>query len=135
VIALAAALTFARRVPKMLSPKGWAVVAVLVLFLGFGAYCSHRAAQGERDRQAAERDETERKASTARETASTERAIDTATITAREKEWNHDAEQTPDSPPDDRTLRRRCRQLWDSGQRDVAACRGLARPAQAGSAG
>lgn len=49
-----AALAFIRRIPSMLSPRGWLAVAVLAAFLLFGAYCAHRAAEGERDRQAAE---------------------------------------------------------------------------------
>ena len=47
-----AALAFVRRIPSLLSPKGWIAVAVLAAFLLFGAYCAHRAVQGERDRQA-----------------------------------------------------------------------------------
>jgi len=120
-----AALIFLRRVPKMLSPNGWIAVGVLILFLGFGAYCAQKAAQGERDRQATEQAETEKKASAARETASTERLNDTLTTIGRQKERDDAAEALPDSRPDDRELRRRCRQLRDAG-RSVPACAGLA---------
>lgn len=122
MIAALTILSFARRVPKMLSPKGWAVVALLAAVLCFGAYCAHRAAQGEQDRQAAEQAETERKASAARETASTERLNDTLTIQGRQKERDHAAQALPDGAPDARELQRRCRQLRDAG-RVPAACR------------
>ena len=49
-----AALAFVRRITGMLSLKGWLAVALLTAFLLFGAYCAHRAAEGERERQAAE---------------------------------------------------------------------------------
>ena len=45
-----AALAFVRSIPSMLSPKGWLAVALLAAFLLFGAYCAHKAAEGERDR-------------------------------------------------------------------------------------
>lgn len=65
--------------------------------------------------------EVEAKAAPARETAATERLDDTLTINERQKERDHAAEAIPDSRPDDRELRRRCRQLRDSG-RTPAAC-------------
>lgn len=114
----------ARRIPRLLSPKGWLLVGVLAAFLAFGGYCAHRAAQGERDRQAASGAKTERKASTARETASTERLNDTLTIQGRQKERDDAAQALPDSRPDDRELRRRCRQLRDAGRR-LPACAGF----------
>lgn len=116
------ALAFLRRVPSMLSPRRWLAVAVLAAFLLFGAYCAQKAAQDERARQAAAQAEIERKASAARETASTERLNDTLTIQGRQKERDDAAEALPDSRPDDRELRRRCRQLRDAG-RDLPACR------------
>lgn len=115
-----AALAFARRIPAMLSPKGWIAVALLAAFLLFGAYCAHRAAEGERDRQAAETRRTEEKASSARETAADERLNDTLTIQDRQKERDHAAEALPDSVPDDRELQRRCRQLRDEGIQPAA---------------
>lgn len=127
------ALLFLRRVPGMLSPKGWLAVGVLILFLGFGAYCAQRAAQGERDKQAAAAAQIERKASAARETASTERLNDTLTIQGRQKERDHAAEALPDSAPDDRELRRRCRQLRDAG-RSLPVCAGLGGTDEAGPA-
>lgn len=120
-----AALAFARRIPSMLSPKGWIAAAVLAAFLLFGAYCAHRAAEGERDRLAAETQRTAEKASSGRETAADEDLADTLTIQQRLQERDHAAEALPDSRPDDRELRRRCRQLRDAGRGDVPACRGL----------
>ena len=116
-----AALAFVRRIPSMLSPKGWLAVAVLAAFLLFGAYCAHRAAEGERDRQAAEAHKIEVKASGARETAADERLNDTLTIQDRQKERDDAAEALPDSVPDARELQRRCRQLRDNGI-EPAAC-------------
>lgn len=134
IAAASAALDFLRRIPRMLSPQAWAVVGILAAFLLFGAYCAQRAAQGERDRQAVREAKIEKKASSARETASTERLNDTLTIRDRQKERDHAAQELPDSLPDDRELRRRCRQLRDAG-RDLPACRGPGGPAQAGAAG
>jgi hypothetical protein len=116
-----AALAFIRSIPGMLSPKGWLAVALLAAFLLFGAYCAHRAAEGERDRQAAEQAETEAKAVSARETAADERLNDTLTIQDRQKERDDAAEALPDSVPDARELQRRCRQLRDNGI-EPAAC-------------
>lgn len=116
-----AALAFVRRIPPMLSPKGWLAVAVLAAFLLFGAYCAHRAAEGERARQAAEQAKIEEKAASARETAADERLNDTLTIQDRQKERDDAAEALPDSVPDARELQRRCRQLRDNGI-EPAAC-------------
>ncbi|WP_374385546.1 hypothetical protein [Brevundimonas sp.] len=116
-----AALAFVRRIPGMLSPKGWLAVAVLAAFLLFGAYCAHRAAEGERDHQAAEQAKIEVKAASARETAADERLNDTLTIQDRQKERDDAAEALPDSVPDARELQRRCRQLRDNGI-EPAAC-------------
>ena len=115
-------LALARRVPGLLSLRGWAVVGVLCLFLAFGAYCSHRAAQGERDRQAA-RDAAEQvRAAQAGSQAVRQAARDEVTINQRQQERDHAAEAIPDGVPDERELRRRCRQLRDAG-RDLPACR------------
>jgi len=121
-------IAFALRIVRALTPTAWLTLAILAAFLIFGAYCSHRGAQGTRDRQAAEQAKTEAKASSARETASGERLIDTATITTRKMERDHAAQALPDSMPDDRELRRRCRQLRDTG-RIPPACRGPEGPA------
>lgn len=127
------ALAFIRRIPAMLSPKGWLAIALLAAFVLTGAYCSHRGAQGERDRQAVQTQKTEAKASSARETAAVEREADTTTIRNRQEERDHAAEAIPDSRPDDRELRRRCRQLREAG-RSLPACNRFDRPAQAGPA-
>lgn len=123
-----AALALARRIPSRLSPKGWIAVALLAAFLLFGAYCAHRAAEGERDRQAAETRRTEEKASSARETAADERLTDTTTIRNRQMERDREAEALPDAAPDERDLRRRCRQLRDAGRR-LPACERFSGPA------
>ncbi|RZJ40940.1 MAG: hypothetical protein EON87_17145, partial [Brevundimonas sp.] len=70
---------------RSLSPTVWIIAGVLTAFLLFGGYCAHRAAQGERDRQAAVVAKDQTKASTARETAAGERATDTSIINAQEK--------------------------------------------------
>ncbi|WP_312599069.1 hypothetical protein [Brevundimonas sp.] len=127
------ALAFLRSIPRMLSPTGWLIVTIIATFVLTGAYCSYRGAGAERGRQAAQTQKTEAKAASARETAAGERQAETTTIRNRQEERDHAAEAIPDSLPDDRELRRRCRQLRDAGRR-LPACDGLDRPAQAGPA-
>ncbi|MNT68609.1 hypothetical protein D3C72_2068560 [compost metagenome] len=115
------------RIGRALTPTAWLALGVLATFLIFGAYCSHRGADGVRDRQATQQAKTEAKASSARETAAGERQTDTTTIRDRQAERDHAAQALPDSLPDDRELRRRCRQLRNAG-RIPAACRGLEGP-------
>lgn len=122
---------FARRVPGMLSPAGWAAVGVLILFLAFGAWCSQRAAQGVRDRQAAETLKIERKAATGRETASDERAIDTANLNLQRKATDDALATLPDSVPSDRRVLRHCLRLPDNGA-GVPECQRLAGQAPTG---
>lgn len=121
-------LTFVLRIARALTPTGWLIIGLLAAFLIFGAYCSHRGADGVRGRQATQQAKTEAKASSARETAAGERQTNTTTIRDRQEERDHAAQALPDSLPDDRELRRRCRQLLDAG-RVPAACRGLDGPA------
>ena len=47
------ALAFLRSVPRLLSPTGWLIVAIIAAFVLTSTYCSFSGAQGERDRQAA----------------------------------------------------------------------------------
>lgn len=107
---------------RSLSPKAWGVIGLLTAFLIFGAYCSHRAAQGERDRQAARQAEQNSRVTKAGSQAVIDVARDTITINQRQQERDRAAEAIPDSVPDERDLRRRCRQLRDAG-RDLPACR------------
>jgi len=116
------------RVCRALTPTAWITIAVLAAFLIFGGYCAHRGAEGVRVRQAADQAKVEAKASSARETAAGEAVNDTTTIRNRKEERDHAAQALPDGVPDDRELRRRCRQLRDAG-RSLPACRGLEGPA------
>jgi hypothetical protein len=103
---------------------GWLIVLGLlaaILLLGRCAWDASRALEAERDR--AEGLET---AAQAHGSAATERAVQTRTITETLEQRNRDAEQTPDSPPDARDLRRRCRQLCEAGDCDEPTCRGFA---------
>ncbi|MFN4296817.1 MAG: hypothetical protein ACK4FB_08235 [Brevundimonas sp.] len=118
---LSGARALARNTPWQV----WAAIGLLILVLSFGGYCAHRAAQGEKARQAAEQAKTEQRASSSRETASAERLNDTLTIRDRQQERDDDAEALPDAVPDDRELRRRCRQLRESGNDGLPACAGL----------
>jgi hypothetical protein len=120
---IAAALTFLRAVPGMLSPRAWIAVGVLILFLGFGAYCAQKAAQGERDRQAAQTARIERKASTGRETAAAERLNDTLNSQAREKELSDAVSSLPDARPSDRRIALACQRLRQQrvAERDLPA--------------
>jgi len=117
--AMIAALVALRRT---FPPRTWLIFAILAAFLIFGAYCAHRGAEGVRDEQAARQAETERKAASAREAAASERLTDTTTIRDRQEERDHAAQALPDGVPDERELRRRCRQLRDAG-RSPSACR------------
>lgn len=121
-------IALARQLARALTPTAWAALAILAAFLLFGAYCAHQGAEGLRDRQADEQAKVERKASSARETGANEALTDTTTIRNRQEERDHAAQALPDSLPDDRELRRRCRQLLDAG-RSPAACRGFEGPA------
>jgi len=123
-----AMIAFALRVGRVLTPTAWLALAVLAAFLIFGAYCAHRGADGVRYQHAAEQAEVERKASSARETGANEALTDTTTIRNRQEERDHAAQALPDGVPDDRELRRRCRQLLDAG-RSLPACRGFDGPA------
>ncbi|MFN3354042.1 MAG: hypothetical protein ACK4Z5_10575 [Brevundimonas sp.] len=114
MIALKAALVFLRSI----SPRAWAVIGLLTAFLIFGAYC----AQAERDRQAARQAEQNVRVAQAGSTAVSQAARETTTINQRQQERDRAAEAIPDSVPDERDLRRRCRQLRDAG-RDLPACR------------
>lgn len=107
---------------RSISPRAWAVIGLLTAFLAFGAYCSHRAAQGERDRQAARQAEQNVRVAKAGSQAVSDVARKTITINQRQQERDRAAEAIPDSVPDERDLRRRCRQLRDAG-RDLPACR------------
>jgi hypothetical protein len=110
-----AALLFLRRVPKMLSPKGWLAVGVLILLLGFGAYCAQRAAQGERDKQAVQSSKTEKKASSGRETAAAERLNDQSTLNQQRKATDDALAPLPDAVPSDRRIVRHCLRLQRDG--------------------
>lgn len=110
-----AAVAFARRIPGMLPLRAWLAVGVLILFLGFGAYCAQRAAQGERDRQAAESARIERKASTGRETASAERLNDQASLSNQRKATDDALDPLPDAVPSDRRRARHCLRLQRDG--------------------
>ena len=121
-------IAFALRVGRALTPTSWITIAILAAFLIFGGYCALRGAEGVRDRQAAELAKTEAKASAARETGATEAVNDTTNIRNRQEERDHAAQALPDGVPDDRELRRRCRQLRDA-RRSPPACRGLEGPA------
>lgn len=107
---------------RSISPRAWAVIGLLTAFLIFGAYCSQRAAQGERDRQAARQAEQNVRVAKAGSQAVSDAARETITINQRQQERDREAEAIPDSVPDERELRRRCRQLRDAG-RDLPACR------------
>ena len=117
-----AALAFVRSIPSMLSPKGWIAVALLTAFLLFGAYCAHRAVEGERDRQAAEAHKIEVKAASARETAADERLNDSTIINAREKELSDAVNSLPDARPSARRVRLACERLRQQGSRLPAEC-------------
>ncbi|MRL69919.1 hypothetical protein [Brevundimonas sp. SPF441] len=123
-----AALAFLRSIPRMLSPTGWLIVAIIAAFVLTGAYCSHRGAQGERDRQAAQTQKTEAKATSARETAAVEASVETPIINAREKDFSDAVNSLPDAVPSARRVRLACERLRHQG----AAERFLPEPCRSG---
>ena len=123
-----AALAFFRSVPRFLGPTGWLIVAIIVAFVLTGAYCSHKGAQSERDRQAAQTQKTEAKASGARETAAREASVETPIINAREKDFSDAVNSLPDAVPSARRVRLACERLRHQG----AAERLLPEPCRSG---
>lgn len=109
------ALAFLRSAPRLLSPTGWLIVAIIAAFVLTGAYCSHRGAQGERDRQAVETQKTEAKASGARETAAREASVETPIINVREKDLSDAVNSLPDAVPSARRVRLACERLRHQG--------------------
>ena len=120
---IAAAMMFARRIVRALTPRTWLILAALLAALVAAAWLYNAGRDAVRRDVAAEAARAEARAGKGRETAATERAIDAAANADKLEQWNHDAEQTPDTLPDDRTLRRRCRQLREAGTVGVPACR------------
>lgn len=121
-------LAFLRSVPRLLSPAGWLIVAIVAAFVLTAAYCSHRGAQGERDRQAVETQKAEAKASSARETAAREASVETPIINAREKDFSDAVNSLPDAVPSARRVRLACERLRHQG----AAERLLPEPCRSG---
>jgi hypothetical protein len=120
-------LAFLRGLPRLLSPKGWLWLGLILAGLLLALWIYAAGGNAVREDAAIEAARVEVKAGKGREVAATERVLDETGVLKRQQERDHAAEQTPDSVPDDRELRRRCRQLWDHGDRDVPECRGLAR--------
>lgn len=110
-----AALAFLRSVPRLLSPTGWLIVAIIAAFVLTGAYCSYRGAQGERDRQTAQTQETDAKASGAREAAAREASMETPIINARQKDYSDAVNSLPDAVPSARRVRLACERLRHQG--------------------
>lgn len=121
------ALAFLRSLPRLLSPTGWLIVAIIAAFVLTGAYCSHRGAQGERGRQAAATQKTNAKASGARETSAVEASIETPIINAREKDLSDAVNSLPDAVPSARRVRLACERLRRQGNTRL--------PAECGSGG
>jgi hypothetical protein len=109
------ALAFLRTIPRLLSPTGWLIAVIIAAFVLTGAYCSHRGAQGERSRQAAETQKTEAKASGARETAAGEASVEIPIINAREKDLSDAVNSLPDAVPSARRVRLACERLRHQG--------------------
>ena len=92
-------LAFLRSVPRLLSPTGWLIIAIIAAFVLTGAYCSHRDAHGERDRQAVETQKTAEKASGARDTSAVEASVKSPIINAHEKDLSDAINSLPDAVP------------------------------------
>ena len=110
-----------------------AIVCAISL-LGFWAAYSYQVNRAERAEREAQQAQAEVRAAENREKATSETILSNRAITARKKERDDAAQALPDGVPDERELRRRCRQLRDAG-RDLPACRDLAGSGQARSLG
>lgn len=108
-------LALLRSIPRLLNPTGWLIIAIIAAFVLTGAYCSHKGAQGERYRQAAQTQKTEAKAASARDTAAGERAVETPIINAREKDLSDAVNSLPDAAPSARRVRLACERLRHQG--------------------
>lgn len=120
---MTATLAVITRIWRFFSPTTRLIIAILAAFLIFGAYCSHRAAESERDRQASAEAKIERKAAGARETAASERATETDTINNREKDLSNAVQSLPDAAPSRRRLALACDRLRQQGSDLPADCR------------
>jgi Flp pilus assembly protein TadB len=129
------AMSMVRRVTRFITPKAWAILAALGLVLILLAYCTTQARQDERaeakQREVAAYAKQLARAAEANDAAATQRVDDYQTTTQATKERDDDARSQPDGAPDDRELRRRCRQLREAGAQP-AACRRFAGRGQAG---
>lgn len=115
-------LILLRSILRSLTPTAWLIVGVLAAFLLFGAFCSYKGVQAEKYRQAASATKIEAKASTARETAASDRHNDNTTINAREKELSNAVQSLPDAAPSPRRVRLACERLRQQGSRLPAEC-------------
>ncbi|GEM_PF-2421107 len=121
------ALALLRSIPRILTPTGWLIVAIIAAFVLTGVYCSYSGAQDERNRQAAQTQKVEAKASGARETAAVERQTETPIINAREKDLSDAVNSLPDAAPSARRVRLACERLRHQGNTRL--------PAECGSGG
>lgn len=108
-------IAFALRIGRALTPTAWITIAVLAAFLIFGGYCAHRGADGVRDRQAVKVAKDERRASSGRETASSERLHDQSTLNTQRKAQTDALSPLPDAVPSDRRVVRHCLRLQRDG--------------------
>ena len=106
-------LAFAKSVARALPVRTWLILAALLAALLIALWIYTAGGDAVREDVADKAAKVEAQAAKGRETAATERTLDTNAVADRLEQWNHDAEQTPDAAPDDRELRRRCRQLRD----------------------
>lgn len=120
-------IAFALSIWRALTPTGWLIVAIIAALVLTGAYCSHRGAQVERDRQAVQAQKIEAKASSARETAAVEASVETPIINAREKDFSDAVNSLPDAVPSARRVRLACERLRHQGNARL--------PAECGSGG
>jgi gamma-glutamylcysteine synthetase len=117
----AALLLRLRAVPA----RVWVILGLALAALAVAAWIYAAGGNAVREDVAIEAAKVEVKAGKGREVAATERVLDETGVDQRQRERDDAAEQSPDSVPDLRDLRRRCRQLRDHGRGDVPACRGL----------
>lgn len=108
-------IALALRIARTFPPRTWLLFAVLAAFLIFGGYCAQRGAEGVRDRQAVKAAKDERKASSGRETASSERLHDQSTLNTQRKAQTDALSPLPDAVPSDRRVVRHCLRMQRDG--------------------
>ena len=111
------------RVRRFFTPEGWLIAGALSLLLAFLAVAYFAGVGAQKDRQAVEVAKTEGRASSGRETASTERLEDTLSTQASQKALNDAIATLPSTAPSPVRLALACERLRQQGTVLPKPCR------------